>query len=139
MGARGPHDDFDTAAARLREGYAGFSERQDLEELRRDWVSPDLEYVTRHGTFHGTDRYFSEIEVQQRKWRIETEVEEIVDAGEGALVILAKVRRVDGDSGEVVWKAWPAAVVRVLDGKLVFFEGYVDRRAALAALGVEQG
>jgi hypothetical protein len=80
----------------VREGYARFSERQDLEELRRDWISPDLEYVTRHGTFHG-------------------------------------------GSGDVVWKAWPAAVVRVLDGKLAFFEGYVDRRAALAALGVEQG
>jgi hypothetical protein len=77
--------------------------------------------------------------VQQRKWRIETEIEEIIDAGEGALVLMAKVRRVNGASGEVVWKAWPAAVVRVLEGKLVFFEGYVDRRAALAALGVEQG
>jgi hypothetical protein len=30
MGARGPHDDFDAAAARLREGYARFNERQDL-------------------------------------------------------------------------------------------------------------
>ena len=71
------------------------------------------------------------------EWRVEVEIEEIVDAGEGAIV-LNKVRRIDKETGKVVFKAWPAIVVRVHNGKFVFFEGYVDRRKALADLGVEQ-
>jgi hypothetical protein len=69
-------------------------------------------------------------------WDVEIEVEEIIDAGEGAILLLNRVRRIDKETGEVAFKAWPANVIRVHDGKMVFFEGYVDRRAALAALGL---
>jgi hypothetical protein len=137
MGARGPHDDFETAEKQARAAYASFNETQDAEELRRTYVSPELEYVTRHGTFHGPDRLFNELEVQHEKWRLENEIEEILDAGEGAMILLLKINRVDNESGEVVWKAWPAVVLRIKDGKCVFFEGYIDRRQALADFGVQ--
>jgi hypothetical protein len=137
MGARGPHDDFESAKRVIRAAFAQFTLDQDLDAARAH-IDEDAEYVTRDGTFRGSDRWHSELAVQMEGWRVEVEIEEIVDAGEGAIVLLNKVRRVDKETGEVVFKAWPAAVVRVHNGRFFFFEGYVDRRKALADLGVEQ-
>jgi ketosteroid isomerase-like protein len=137
MGARGPHDDFESAKRVIRAAFAQFALDQDLDAARAH-IDDDAEYVTRDGTFRGSDRWYGELAVQMKEWRVEVEIEEIVDAGEGAVVLLNRVRRVDRETGEVVFKAWPAIVVRVNDGKFVFFEGYVDRRKALADLGVEQ-
>ncbi len=139
MPARGPHDEFDSAAETLRAGYAEFNRDQDVEAIGRKYIAPDIEYVTRDGTFNGPDRLLSELGVQQENWRVETDIEEILDAGEGALVMLTKISRIERDSGKVVWKAWPAVVVRVKDGRLAFFEGYVDSRKALADYGLERG
>lgn len=138
MGARGPHDDLEAAKNVVRAGFAEFTVTQDVEETIRKYVSEDLEYVTRLGTFHGLEQWRSDGRGQLANFRFEIEVEEIIDAGDGALVVLNNARRLDKETGEVVWKAWPAVVVRVLEGKMVFFEGYVDRRKALADLGVER-
>jgi hypothetical protein len=137
MGARGPHDDFESAKRVIRAAFAQFALDQDL-DAARTYIDDDAEYVTRDGIFRGSDRWYSEFTVQMKEWRVDVEIEEIVDAGEGAVVLLNSVRRVDKDTGEVVFKAWPANVVRVHNGKFVFFEGYIDRRKALADLGVEQ-
>jgi ketosteroid isomerase-like protein len=139
MGARGPHDDFETAKETIHAAYAEFNLTQDRDALRRKYLSDELEYVTRQGTFQGTDQFLSELEVQQQKWTLESEVEEVIDAGEGAIIGRIKFMRVDRETGEVAWKAWPAVVLRVHNGKLVFFEGYIDPRRALADFGVEQG
>ena len=137
MGARGPHDDFETASKAILAAYAEFTMNQDRDELRRKYLSDELEYVTRQGTFHGPDQYLSELEVQQRKWNVEVEPDDIIDAGEGAIIALVKFMRVDKETGTVDWKVWPAVVLRVKDGKMVFNEAYVDRRKALADFGVE--
>jgi ketosteroid isomerase-like protein len=137
MGARGPHDDFESAKKVIRAAFAQFALDQDLDAARA-YIDDDAEHVTRDGTFRGSERWYSDFAVQMEDWRVEVEIEEIVDAGEGAVVLLNRVRRVDKETGEVVFKAWPANVVRVHDGKFVFLEGYVDRRKALADLGVEQ-
>ncbi len=137
MGARGPHDDFESAKKLIRAVFAQFALDQDLDAARAH-IADDAEHVTRDGTFRGSDRWYSDFAVQMEKWLLEVEVEEIVDAGEGAVVVLLEVRRVDKETGEVAFKAWPANVVRVQDGKFVFFEGYPDRRKALADLGIEQ-
>lgn len=121
----------------IRAAFAQFALDQDLDAARAH-IDDDAEYVTRDGTFRGSDRWYGELAVQMKEWRVEVEIEEIVDAGGGAIVLLNRVRRVDKKTGEVVFKAWPAMVVRLHDGKFVFFEGYVDRRKALADLGVEQ-
>jgi hypothetical protein len=139
MGERGPHDDFESAKQRALLAYETFNRAQDIDELREKFFSEDLEFVNRQGRFHGPDALMSEMGVQLEQWAMETDVEEVIDAGEGAIVLYLKVKRKDRETGEVIWKAWPAAVIRVLDGKCVFFEGYVDRRQALADLGVEQG
>ncbi len=61
----------------------------------------------------------------------------ILDPGGGALLVNLNNRRIDREGGEVVWKAWPTFVLRVLAGRLVFCEGYIDRRQAYADYGVE--
>jgi hypothetical protein len=139
MGARGPHDDFEAAAKTARAAFAHYAEHQDLDQLRDAYVSDEIEYVTRQGTFHGHDKWMSDFAVQEGNFDFHTEVEEVIDGGEGALILLNRVLRKDKETGEVVWKAWPAVVVRVLDGRFVFFEGYIDRRQALADFEVDQG
>jgi len=134
MPARGPHDDFESARKVIRAAFSQFT----LDGDRDRYVSEDIEYVTREGTF-GIDRWHSDGEVQLRQWDMEIEVEEIIDAGEGAIVLLNRVRRLDKETGEAVFKAWPANVVRVHGGRVVFFEGYVDRRQALANFGLSSG
>jgi hypothetical protein len=135
MGARGPHDDFDTAKNVIAAAYADFNLNQDIGAVR-EHISDEVEYVTRYGTFHGPERFVDEIDSQTDRWKLQTDIEEFIDAGEGAVIILTKLSRIDPESGEVEWKAWPAAVLRILDRKLVFFEAYVDRRRALADYGV---
>ena len=137
MPAKGPHDDFESAKKVIRAGYAQFTLDGDLAATRDRFIDDEIEYVTRDGTF-GIDRWQSDREVQVGNWDIEFEIEEIIDAGGGAIVLLHKLRRVDKETGKVVFKAWPAAVVRVHDGKFLFFEGYVDRRRALAEFGLQE-
>src|SRR3954452_15277921 len=137
MGARGPHDDFESAKKVIRAAFAQFALDQDLDAAVAH-IDEDAEYVTRDGTFRGSDRWRTELGVQMQDWQVEVEIEEIIDAGEGAVVLLNKVRRVDKETGKVVFKAWPATVVRVHDGKFLFFEGYVDRRRALAELCLQE-
>src|ERR1044072_1617315 len=138
MGAGGPHDDCESARKRILAVYATFTLEQNLDELFDRYVSDDLEYVNRHGTFHGHEPLLSAMRSQLENWRVEMEVERVVDAGDGALITVMKVTRLDKETGEVAWKAWPALVQRIHAGKLVFNEGYVDRRKAFAALGVEE-
>jgi ketosteroid isomerase-like protein len=138
MPARGPHDDFETAKKVIRAAYASFTVDQDIEETCRRYVSDDLEWVTRDGTLHGVETFLERTKVQLQNWTIETEVEDIVDAGEGALIVTMRIVRRDKETGEVAWKAWPGLVLRVHEGKIVFNEGYVDRRKAFADLGVEE-
>ena len=65
-------------------------------------------------------------------------LEELIDAGEGALVVMLEVERRDPATGEVGLKAWPAVVVRVHGGKIVFLEGYVNRQKAFADLNLRR-
>jgi ketosteroid isomerase-like protein len=139
MGARGPHDHFESAAELIRRTFAEFAEHEDFKRLVDEYCSDDLEYVTRNGTFHGTEQWKSEVDVQADRWRLENEVMDIIDAGDGAVITISEFKRIDRETGEVAWKTWPAAVVRILDGKCVFFEGYIDSRKALEEFGVGQG
>ena len=139
MGARGPHDDFESAAKTVREAYAQYTRDEDFDAVCEAYVSDDLEYVTRDGTFRGADQWKSENAVQSSRWRLENELKDVIDAGDGALIVLSEFRRVDRESGEVAWKTWPAMVMRVHEGKCVFLEGYIDSRRALEAFGIEQG
>jgi limonene-1,2-epoxide hydrolase len=138
MGARGPHDDFEAAEEVIRSAFADYAEHEDFDRICDDYTTDDLEYVTRNGTFRGPEQLKSEIAAQGVRWRFENEMTDLVDAGEGAVIAITEFKRLDKDTGEVAWKTWPATVLRVLDGKIVFWEGYVDSRKALEDFGVEQ-
>jgi ketosteroid isomerase-like protein len=134
MGARGPHDDVDSAKAVVDAALRAMNEGDVA--TGRALIDDDLEHVTRDGVVHGPGRLFEEFGTQLERWQIAYELEELIDAGEGALIAIVKVERRNRESGEVEWKAWPALVVRILNGKVIFFEGYVDRRKAIEDLGV---
>ena len=138
MGARGPHDDFEAVARLVRQAFADYREHEDFGRICDDYMSDDLEYVTRDGTFRGPDQFKSESDVQTTRWRFDNQLKEVIDAGDGAVITISEFKRLDRDTGEVAWTTWPAAVLRVLDGKVVFWEGFIDSRKALEDFGVEQ-
>lgn len=109
MGARGPHDDLDAAKAVV--GVAIKAMNQGDVVAGRALVDESLEHVTCDGVVHGPDRLFEEFRTQVDRWRIDYELEELVDAGDGVLITMLKVER-----------------PRV--------GGAVDRRKAVADLGV---
>jgi ketosteroid isomerase-like protein len=134
MPARGEHDDFETAQTIVQTGLAALAAGD--WETGRSLVHEDAEHVTRDGVFFGPERMISEFAPQHERWTISFFLEELVDAGGGALVLLLEVERRNPSTGKVGWKAWPAIVVRISDGKVAYIEGYIDRRKALDDLGV---
>jgi ketosteroid isomerase-like protein len=134
MPARGEHDDLETATATVHAGLAALAAR-DWETIR-SLADEETEHVTRDGIFFGPERMISEFVPQLERWTISFFLEDLIDAGGGALVLLLEVERRDPRTGRVGWKAWPAIVVRIDGGRLAYIEGYVDRRKALADLGV---
>lgn len=135
MPARGAHDDFETAEAVIHAGLAALAAGD--WETARSLVHEDGEHVTRDGVFVGPERMVSEFSPQLERWTISFYLEDLIDAGGGALVLLLEVERRNPETGKVGWKAWPAIVVRVNAGKIAFLEGYIDRRTALADLAAK--
>ena len=101
----------------------------------RDLAAENVEHVTRDGVVFGPERLISEWEPQLERWAVSFYLEELRDAGDGALIAMFEIERRDRESGKVALKAWPAIVIRVSGGKIAFLEGYVNRARALAALG----
>ena len=117
-----PERDRDRLQALIEEATALFSE--------------DVENVTRDGTLYGTGRFFSDWEVQTKDFQVRLEQPKFLDAGEGRVVAVYRmVRR--AREGDDHMATWPAAVYRVRDGKIVFFEGYPDRNKAMRDLGLD--
>jgi ketosteroid isomerase-like protein len=73
--------------------------------------------------------------------RVAREANEALDSGDlkafEALLAEDTVVRRDPETRRVEMRACPAIVARVRDGKIVFLEGYRDRRKAFSDLGLE--
>jgi hypothetical protein len=135
LGARGPHDDFEAAAATIDAGMVALA-GGDFDAVRA-LTDPECEHVTRDGVVRGPERLIADFAPQLERWAISFYLEDLRDGGEGALAGLFEVERRDRESGKLDWKAWPAIVMRVHGGRIVFLEGYIDRREALDALGLD--
>jgi ketosteroid isomerase-like protein len=110
---------------------------RDLEGAR-ELFAEDVEYVDREGSKRGFDAIEAFWRPQFERFKIEFQAERTIDAGKGTVLLLAAVTRRAIDTDEVVLRAWPANVFRVRrDGRIVFLEGYQDRRKAFADLGLE--
>jgi ketosteroid isomerase-like protein len=117
-----PERDQDRFDALIKEATAHFSE--------------DVELVTRDGTLHGPERFFSDWEVQTKDFRLRFEQLRFLDAGDGTVVVVSKMVRTAREGGDYV-TSWPATVYRVRGGKVVFFEGYPDAHKACSDLGLD--
>jgi hypothetical protein len=97
MPARGEHDDFETAEAVVHAGLAALA-AGDWETVRA-LSHEDAEHVTRDGVFFGPERMISEFSPQLERWTVSFYLEELIDAGGGALVLLLEVERRNPQTG----------------------------------------
>ena len=107
------------------------------EAAARRVLAEDMEHVTREGTKRGPDRLIEFWGLQLEQFNVGFELEDVVDAGDGRAIMLQTVTRRNPESGQVEMTAWPAAVIRVQNGRVVFLEGYQDRRQAFIDCGLE--
>ena len=66
----------------------------------------------------------------------EISVDDVIDAGGDNFVVLLTVRRTNVEKEGEYLNAWPAHVWRFNEDKAVFFEGYLNRGAAMKAAGL---
>ena len=100
-------------------------------------LDDDVEWVTRDGSVRGPQLFRDIWAPQLARFDVKFEIERIVDAGDGTVIVVQKVDRRDPETGDLELRAWPALVIRVENGKVVFIEGYPDRRKAFTDLGLE--
>jgi ketosteroid isomerase-like protein len=119
----------------VRRAYDAFA-RGDLGEVR-SFLSPDIEWRTTpnvpfEGTYRGTDEFFHGMTDWIEPFEaITTEVEEITNAGDHA-VVQHRMRGRGRDSGvEVNLVIWQVVTVR--NGQLVRMQDYQTREEAMAA------
>jgi ketosteroid isomerase-like protein len=133
--------------------------RMDVEQLRRFYdsvaadfdrmpalvdeiVDPDIEFVTRDGRQRGKAAFRSHNEgwllPRESSLVEEISVDDVIDAGDGNFVVLLTSHRRNVEKEDEYLRAWPAHVWRFDGNKAVFFEGYVNRAAALKAVGLTE-
>jgi ketosteroid isomerase-like protein len=126
----------------VREAFEAFL-RGDREKTAK-LVDPEVEF---HGTVGGLDEgriAHGQSEIDQmfeaedlEAWEERRlEAEEFIDAGDNVVVLLHEYRRGRGSGVELETKT--AAVAAVRGGRVVRIQGYMDRDAALEAVGLRE-
>jgi ketosteroid isomerase-like protein len=120
----------DTTDQRARGVFMEFAEP----EFEVVMVGP--EYTSARAEYNGLDGFVE----AWRDWtspfdRYEIEVEEMIDAGEHVVTLVAMTGRTRTGGAEITAPA--AAVWRVLDGRVRRVEFHLDRDAALRAAGID--
>jgi ketosteroid isomerase-like protein len=114
------------------------------QEKTAQLLAPEVEF---HGTVGGLQegqiaRGQSEIDQAFESEDLEAweerrlEAEQFIDAGDAVVVLLHEYRRGKGSGIEL--ESETAVVVVVSQGRVVRIQGYMDREAALAAVGLSQ-
>jgi ketosteroid isomerase-like protein len=121
--------------AAVKSAYEAFG-RGDMDALEK-LLHPDIEWrTTPEVPFLGTYKGLEEFQRGMNEWTesfddLTTEVEEMIDAGEHALVFHRMHGRGRDSGAEVDLAIWQ--VVSVRDGKLARMHDFMDRAEALAA------
>ena len=114
------------------------------QEKTAQLVDPEVEF---HGTVGGLqegqiahgqseiDQTFESEDLEAWEER-RLEAEEFLDAGDAVVVLLHEYRRGKGSGIELETET--AVVVAVSQGRVVRIQGYMDRQAALEAVGLSQ-
>jgi uncharacterized protein len=119
----------------VKSAYEAFG-RGDMDALEK-LLHPDIEWrTTPEVPFLGTYKGLEEFQRGMNEWTesfddLTTEVEEMIDAGEHALVFHRMHGRGRDSGAEVDLAIWQ--VVSVRDGKLARMHDFMDRAEALAA------
>jgi ketosteroid isomerase-like protein len=126
---------------RLRRLYdSTVADLERMPALVDEIVDPDIQFVTRHGRQRGKAAFRSYNEgwllPRESSLVAEISVDDVIDAGAGDFVVLLTVHRRNVEKEGGYLRAWPAHVWRFNGNKAVFFEGYVNRAAALKAVGL---
>jgi ketosteroid isomerase-like protein len=127
-------------AERLRRLYdSAVADLERMPALVDEIADPDIEFVTRDGRQRGKAAFRSYNEgwllPRESSLVAELSVDDVIDSGAGDFVVLLTVRRRSVEKEGEYLNAWPAHVWRFNGDKAVFFEGYVNRAAALKAVG----
>jgi ketosteroid isomerase-like protein len=126
----------------VREAFESFlgGDREKTAQL----VDPEVEF---HGTVGGLqegqmahgqseiDQMFESEDLEAWEER-RLEPEEFIDAGDNVVVLLHEYRRGKGSGVELETET--AVVVAVTGGRVVRIQGYMDREAALEAVGLSE-
>jgi ketosteroid isomerase-like protein len=126
----------------VREAFESFlgGDREKTAQL----VDPEVEF---HGTVGGLqegqmahgqseiDQTFESEDLEAWEER-RLEPEEFIDAGDNVVVLLHEYRRGKGSGVELETET--AVVVAVTGGRVVRIQGYMDREAALEAVGLSE-
>jgi ketosteroid isomerase-like protein len=128
---------------RLRRLYdSAVADLERMPALVDEIVDPDIQFVTRYGRQRGKAAFRSYNEgwllPRESSLVAEISVDDVIDAGTGDFVVLLTVRRRNVEKEGEYLNAWPAHVWRFNGDKAVFFEGYVNRTAALKAVGLTE-
>ena len=114
------------------------------EKVTAELIDPDLEF---HGTVGGLqegevahgeaeiDEKFEDEDLEAWEER-RLEAEEYIDAGDNVVVFLHEYRRGKGSGVEL--EAKTAIVAAISGGRVVRIQGYMDRDAALEAVGLKR-
>jgi ketosteroid isomerase-like protein len=114
------------------------------QEMTAQLVDPEVEF---HGTVGGLqegeiahgqseiDQTFESEDLEAWEER-RLEAEEFIDAGDAVVVLLHEYRRGKGSGIELETET--AVVVAVSQGRVVRIQGYMDREAALEAVGLSE-
>jgi ketosteroid isomerase-like protein len=127
---------------RVREAMAAFTAQPpDLESLNvlidpdhlfiSDWGVEGREYRGARGLAEG----IADVDAMWQEWR--QEVEDILDAGGGRVLVLLRLTARGRESGAPVDWRW-AMLITLRDGKAIASRTYVDRARALEAAGLAQ-
>jgi ketosteroid isomerase-like protein len=124
----------------VRRGFDSYM-RGDLETAAR-LIDPQVEFrgtvggIEEGRVTHGMQEFIERFEVEDLEaWdERRLEAEEFIDAGDQVVVMLHEFRRGKGSGVEL--ESSTALICDVQEGRLVRIQGYMDRDAALEAVGL---
>jgi ketosteroid isomerase-like protein len=103
-------------------------------EAGMELFHPALVWINRDGRHQGAEAHAGLREFfgsQLRQFEIRVDVQELYRAHDAGWILFWRISRVGRDPALGQMNAWPAQVVRIQDGQIVFYEGYMNRVKAL--------
>jgi ketosteroid isomerase-like protein len=99
--------------------------------LTSDWGVEGREYRGARGFAEA----IADLDASWQEWR--QEIEDVLDAGDGRVLVLVRLKARGRESGAPVDQPW-AMLITLREGKLIASHTYLDRARAFGAAGLSQ-